>query len=261
VPSGGFKIGQASRSVKGALSDNSQLFFLGNDYATHLAAINAKSSDTVRSEGLLSNLNVNLTSPTLLNNANKYDLAGAGNNIAYGAGGSQAINAGSAYETRAGDVRIYAAGGLFVAGGSARPSGSAALTGTFEYEGVFVSAAASTIGTLREGKFSQTVNFATSSFTFVGTTNAVASDNTTTQSSRALRNMSRARAQPRRMTPIYMAASLAIAVPASPVYSPPRREPAMLADLLAGCLSLSMTLPPPDLSEMAGRRPPLTTLP
>ena len=169
---GGVAIGQAARDVFGTAHDTGSIIFLGDDYAAHRDAVNV-ASDTTRATRLLSNLGATLTAPVFENNVNRYTLAASpsSNRIQYG---SSSFEQGVVFEDGSRSARLFAlrsgTDGFFVSGGR-NLSGS--ISGTFEYEGVFVSATQGALGTLREGTFELTATFVsggTGSFTFAGST-------------------------------------------------------------------------------------------
>ena len=151
-------IGQASRAVFGSDQDAGAVLFLDDTqtgYAARREALNA-SSDTTRANALLSNLNATATTlgtPANLDGFRKYTLS-ATNKITYG---TREATSGVVYEGVDGDTgvsRLLALDGFLAAGGTSLTTG---ISGVFQYEGVFVSAAqASLAGTLREGSFTLT---------------------------------------------------------------------------------------------------------
>ena len=169
---GGLAIGQATRDVFGTAHDTGNIIFLGDDYGARRDAVNVV-SDTTRAAQLLSNLGVAFTAPVFENNVNRYTLAASpsSNRIQYG---SSSFEQGVVFEDASRSARLFAlrsgTDGFFVSGGR-NLSGS--ISGTFEYEGVFVSATQGALGTLREGTFELTATFVsggTGSFTFAGST-------------------------------------------------------------------------------------------
>ena len=168
---GGFKFGEAARDVFGAAHGTGDIIFLGNDYETRRDAINV-TSDTTRAAQLLSNLGAALTGGTFKDNINRYTLSSS-NNLQYG---SSSFEQGAVFEDGSRSARLFALrsgnDGFFVSGGG-NLSGS--ISGTFEYEGTFVSATQGAFDALREGTFALTATFVsggTGSFTFAGSTSA-----------------------------------------------------------------------------------------
>ena len=168
---GGFEFGEAARDVFGTVHGTGDIIFLGNDYETRRDAINV-TSDTTRAAQLLSNLGAALTGGTFKDNINRYTLSSS-NNLQYG---SSSFEQGAVFEDGSRSAKLFALrsgnDGFFVSGGR-NLSGS--ISGTFEYEGTFVSATQGAFGALREGTFALTATFVsggTGSFTFAGSTSA-----------------------------------------------------------------------------------------
>ena len=181
-------IGQASRAVFGSDQNAGAVLFLDDTQAGYEArreALNA-SSDTARANALLSNLNATaatLGTPADLDGIRKYTLS-ATNKITYGA--SEATS-GVVYEGADGGTavsRLFALDGFLAAGGTSLTTG---ITGVFQYEGVFVSAAqASLAGPLREGRFTLTATLTgatnTHNFTFEAETSTTSAGTRTVTS-------------------------------------------------------------------------------
>ena len=172
----GNSIGQANRSVFSVTAhDSGRIFFLGENYAAMRNALN-RPVFSLRNQQILSNLRVTATGGTTNGNITKFTRV----NITHGVSGRTTSQA-TIWQDSNQAARLFAFSDLFVAGGNAL---SGTLAGTYQYEGVFVSASGTALGTLREGTFSLSANFTGSSFTFTGTTNATPTDSSTTQTSR-----------------------------------------------------------------------------
>ena len=162
---GGFVVGEAARDVFGTAHDTGNILFLGDNYAARRNAVNVV-SDVTRAAQLLSKLGVTLAGGAAQDTFTRYDP------VSVSFGGTPTTVTGVAFENSNENVRLYELDGLVVAGGQ-NIQGS--ISGPFEYAGVFVSASQGALGTLREGTFDMTANFAaggTGSFTFTGTTAA-----------------------------------------------------------------------------------------
>ena len=173
----GNSIGQAIRSVFSETAHSAgRILFLGDNYETRRNGLNV-ASDTARNQSILSSLGVAATGGTAIGNLTKH----TGVSVAHGSPATTA--SATIWQDSSSTARLFAFSDLLVAGGKAL-SGTPA--GTYQYEGVFVSAPGGTaLGTLREGTFSLSVDFTSGSgFTFTGTTNATPSDSSTTQTSR-----------------------------------------------------------------------------
>ena len=173
----GNSIGQAFRSVfSGTAHSAGRILFLGDNYETRRNGLNV-ASDTTRNQSILSGLGVAATGGTAIGNLTKH----TGVSVAHGSPATTA--SATIWQDSGSTARLFAFSDLLVAGGKAL---SSTLAGTYQYEGVFVSASGGTaLGTLREGTFSLSVDFTyRSSLTFTGTTNATPSDSSTTQTSR-----------------------------------------------------------------------------
>ena len=169
----GNSIGQANRSVThGTAHSAGRILFLGDNYETRRNGLNA-ASDTARNQHILSSLDFDVSSgysyfQTYLNRP-----------VAHGTGGTTALarivdvrqNA-DGLET----ARLLAFSDLLVVGGRVL---SGTLSGTYRYEGVFVSAPSTALSTLRtRGTFSLAANLDDNSFTFTGTTTTILDNQT-----------------------------------------------------------------------------------
>ena len=156
----GLSIGQARRTVySGTDHDDGGILFLGGTYDARRTALNVV-SDTTRDAQILSSLGVATTvTGTASGGLTKY----ADQSISVGTSTATA----TIWQDSRDTVRLFAFNDLFVAGGKTL---SGTLSGTYEYEGVFVSADGSTLGTVREGTFELDANFTAQTFTFTGTT-------------------------------------------------------------------------------------------
>ena len=171
----GYSIGQANRSVfSGTAHGPRRILFLGDNHATRRNGLNV-ASDTARNRQILSNLRVTATGGTAIGSLTKH----TGVSVTHGSAGTTAQA--TIWQDSNQTARLFAFSDLFVAGGNAL---SGTLAGTYLYDGVFVSASGTALGTLREGTFTLSANFTGSSFTFTGTTNATPTDSSTTQTSR-----------------------------------------------------------------------------
>ena len=173
--SGGYSIGQATRSVfDGAAHDTGSIFFLGADYATRRDGLNT-ASDAIRDAQILSNLDA-AVSGGVSNVVTRY----SGVTVTHGTPETTA-NA-TVWEDIGRRAKLFAFSDLYVAGG--KPLTGAPTSGVFEYEGAFISAAGTALGTEREGDFTLDVNFQHNIFTFTGTTRATPGDSSSAQTSR-----------------------------------------------------------------------------
>ena len=184
----GNSIGQANRAVFSGTFDPSDPFglgstgpilFLGDNYAARRDAL-ISSSETERSESILSNLGVAATGiaaadETASGSLTKY----TGVSVVHGNPPTTAPA--TIWQDSNQAARLFAFSDLFVVGGWAL---SGTLSGPYHYEGAFISALSTAMATVREGTFSLTANFTAGSFTFRGTTNATPLDSSTTQTSR-----------------------------------------------------------------------------
>ena len=167
-PANGFAIGEAARGVHGEADSTGRILFLADDYAGLADELNV-TSDALRETALLSSLDSRGATATAspASNVNRY----SGVSFGYKGGTVQGV----AFEDAGGVARLVILDGssnadvddVFVAGGRIL---SGTLTGTYEYEGVFVTAAGSALGTRREGTFTLDADISADRFTFGGTT-------------------------------------------------------------------------------------------
>ena len=158
----------------GTAHDAGRILFLGENYTARRDGLNV-ASDTVRDQHILSSLGVATSGGTTVGSLTKHTSV----SVTHGSAGATAQA--TVWQDSNQTARLFAFGDLFVAGGKAL---SGTLAGTFEYEGVFVSALNTALGAVREGTFTLLANFTDGNFTFTGTTNTTPSDSSTTQSSR-----------------------------------------------------------------------------
>ena len=168
APSGGYVIGRAARGTFGDAHSQSTLLFLGGDYDELAAELNV-ASQAARGAALLSRIGATRPTAATTDNIHKY----TGLSIAYDGGTAAA----TAYEDTDLVARLFVVDGsghsgvedLFLAGGR---NLTGTLSGGYEYEGVFVSAAGGALRAIREGDFELDANFTSSggTFTFTGVT-------------------------------------------------------------------------------------------
>ena len=150
-PANGLRIGTAREDVHGTSGHGHGSLFLSSSEATfntHANALNV-ASDTVRGDALLANLRDALTggAPVPDTGISKYTLSSS-NKITYG---SSEATSGVVFGDSVHGLRLVAVDGFIAAGGTLL---STAISGTFQYSGVFVSAASGSLGSaLREGTF------------------------------------------------------------------------------------------------------------
>ena len=150
-PTNGLRIGTAREDVSGSSGHGRGSLFLSSSTATfdtHLKALNV-ASDTVRGNALLANLGAALTggAPVPDTGISKYTLSSS-NKITYG---SSEATSGVVFGDSDLGLRLVAVDGFIAAGGTLLTE---TISGTFQYSGVFVSAASGNLGSaLREGTF------------------------------------------------------------------------------------------------------------
>ena len=157
-PANGLRIGTAREDVRGTSGHGRGSLFLSSGagaFDTHLKALN-QASDTLRGNALLVNLRAAITggAPVPDTGISKYTLSSS-NKITYG---SDEAATGVVFGDSDNGLRLVAVDGFIVAGGTLL---TAAISGTFHYSGVFVSAASGNLGSaLREGTFNLVANLA-----------------------------------------------------------------------------------------------------
>ena len=173
-PANGLRIGTAREDVRGTSGHGRGSLFLSSSattFDTHANALNV-ASDTLRGNALLANLRDTLTggAPVPDTGISKYTLSSS-NKITYG---SSETTTGVVFGDSGLGLRLVAVDGFIAAGGTLL---TAAISGTFQYSGAFVSAASGNLGSaLREGRFDLVASLAGAASTHYFTLDAQTTD-------------------------------------------------------------------------------------